>query len=539
ALDTAKIPYRAESSSLVYQAGEVRDLLAAARAVADPSDLLACMTALRSPLFGCGDDDLWSWKQARGSFNILAPVPDGLVEHPVGRGVAYLKGLHQESQWMTPSEVLGALVAERRMLEVAATGPRSRDKWRRLRFVVDQSRAWSETEHGGLRAYLAWAARQGEETARVAEAVLPETDVDAVRVMTVHAAKGLEFPMVVLSGMSSAPRNNGGVRVLWTDDGYEVRLTKKVQTNDFEVVSPLDEQMDSYERRRLLYVATTRARDHLVVSLHRKGSGSSNAELLADAGASTAAGAASFVAGSAGDVPVSAAADAVADVREWADWLAQIEAVREKSRLVSAVSASGLEGTEPAVALADAEPPGHAKGARDVDLPPWSKGRDGLAVGRAVHGALQTINLADGAGLGAAVSSQCMAEGVVEYAEVVTALVRSALDSDVVRRAAERPHWRESYVGTINEDGRVLEGLVDLVYREDDGTLVVVDYKTDAIPPAAVSPRVSYYKPQMEAYRASLAEATDLPVQPVLLFLHPETSTHVTIEDSKPGSAVR
>ncbi|MGI8869612.1 MAG: UvrD-helicase domain-containing protein [Mycobacteriales bacterium] len=59
ALDAARIDYRAEASSLVYQASEVRDLLAGARAIADTSDGLSLVTALRSQLFGCGDDDLW------------------------------------------------------------------------------------------------------------------------------------------------------------------------------------------------------------------------------------------------------------------------------------------------------------------------------------------------------------------------------------------------------------------------------------------------------------------------------------------------
>ena len=115
--------------------------------------------------------------------------------------------LHYDSRWMTPSEVLGRIAVDRRMFEVArrSSRPRARDAWRRLRFVIDQARAWSESEHGGLRAYLAWAAAQSSEGSRVAESVLPETDVDSVRIMTIHAAKGLEFPMVVLSGMSSRP----------------------------------------------------------------------------------------------------------------------------------------------------------------------------------------------------------------------------------------------------------------------------------------------------------------------------------------------
>ncbi len=125
--------------------------------------------------------------------------------HPVGAGIRYLQRLHYDARWMTPSEVLGRIATDRRMFEVAVFSPRARDAWRRLRFVIDQARAWSESEHGGLRAYLAWAAAQSSEGSRVAESVLPETDVDSVRIMTIHAAKGLEFPMVVLSGMSSAP----------------------------------------------------------------------------------------------------------------------------------------------------------------------------------------------------------------------------------------------------------------------------------------------------------------------------------------------
>ena len=59
--------------------------------------------------------------------------------------------------------------------------------------------AWSGAEHGSLRDYLVWATRQGSDTARVAEAALPETDADTLKIMTIHSAKGLEFPMVIVS----------------------------------------------------------------------------------------------------------------------------------------------------------------------------------------------------------------------------------------------------------------------------------------------------------------------------------------------------
>jgi PD-(D/E)XK nuclease superfamily len=104
------------------------------------------------------------------------------------------------------------------------------------------------------------------------------------------------------------------------------------------------------------------------------------------------------------------------------------------------------------------------------------------------------VDLTTGAGIDDAVAAQTLAEGVVEHADLVLSLARAALDTDIVKHAAARPHWRETYTGTVIGD-RVLEGIIDLLYRDDDG-LVIVDYKTDAVPIAALSARVDYYRPQ-------------------------------------------
>src|SRR5690606_27875877 len=127
--------------------------------------------------------------------------------------------------------------------------------------------------------------------------------------------------------------------------------------------------------------------------------------------------------------------------------------------------------------------PGLQKQGRNLELPPWQKGRYGTAIGRAVHGVLQSVDLATGAGLEDAVRSQAAAEGLLGREKVIERLARSALESDAVREAAAVEHWKEMFVAAPLEDGTTIEGYLDLVHRSDDG-LVVVDYKTDAVPDA-------------------------------------------------------
>ena len=149
------------------------------------------------------------------------------------------------------------------MLEVGFAQGRPRDLWRRVRFVIEQARAFGETEGGSLRDFLHWADLQSAEGARVVETVLPETDDDAVRILTIHGAKGLEFPIAIVSGMTTKASNRkAGVQLVFPHDRdtYALRISSRVVTEEFERYQPIDEQMDFHEKLRLLYVALTRAR---------------------------------------------------------------------------------------------------------------------------------------------------------------------------------------------------------------------------------------------------------------------------------------
>ncbi len=78
----AGLPYRAENSSVVYASSEVRAVLLALRAADDPTDNLALVASLRSPLYGCSDVELWEWAAAGGTWGLWATAPDGLERAP-------------------------------------------------------------------------------------------------------------------------------------------------------------------------------------------------------------------------------------------------------------------------------------------------------------------------------------------------------------------------------------------------------------------------------------------------------------------------
>ncbi len=518
ALADLAIPYRAENAAVVYLAPEVRDVMIALRAAADPSDALALVAALRSPLYGCSDVELVEWREAGGHFDILAAPPHDGRGHPVAAAIAHVRSVADDIGTSSPAALLDRIVVERRVLETALAAPDARDVWRRIRYVVDQARAWTDAGGRGVRRYLRWAAYQAQE-GRASDTILPERDHDAVRVMTVHAAKGLEFPITVLSGMTTEVQRRGGTSVVWLPAGGWTLTGKGNEL--FEEFRPVDEQMGDAERRRLLYVACTRAVDHLVVSLHRKPlrpnaviANSPSAHVLANAGGAGH-----------GAVPL----DEPASVRPrptgeplelpWADpveWRAERDRAMAAGYVRSATSATGLAVALSAAGDDDAATdPGLAKDGVDLDQPPWQRGRYGTAVGRAVHAVLQDADLATGADIDVLAAAQCASEGIFGLEPRVAALCRSALAAPIVAAAAggaeQAEHWRELFVVAELGD-QVLEGYIDLLVRTPGG-LVIVDYKTDQWQPGAdQEARVARYRHQLAAYGFALGRLLDEPI---------------------------
>ncbi len=535
-LEERGIPYRLESRSLVYNQREIRELLNLLRAIDDPTDQIALLAALKSPAFACADDDLYRWKQARGKWDYREPAPAGIEESdPVAESMRWLSQTSDRRWTMSVSELVGYVIRERRLLELAVVERQPREHWQRYRFMIDQARAFNDRGGATLAEFLQWAQHQAEQDTRVIESVVPEEDHDAVRIMTIHAAKGLEFPIVVFAGLNIG-RNTSTPALLWREDGRpEVRFGSRLSTPGYGELKQLEDELDAHEEVRRNYVGATRARDHLVISLYRKQE--QNGKTGADQIAAELDGRhVQYNRLSHEQIPsppqlpqISASSEQSDTAADRATWL------RDRERAIQQLTSLPRESATGIASRAAAELEEHGPSANDEpgdDLPPWRRGRAGTAIGRATHGVLQVIDLEHWTDqeVSAAAAAQSAAESLNRnQSGEVSRLVKVALHSDNVREArGSGRYWRELYAA-VEVEGVLLDGFIDLLYETQEGELVVVDYKTDALQSGeATDAALQRYRLQTASYALMLEQTLNRPVtRCVLLFLHPNEEREV------------
>jgi ATP-dependent helicase/nuclease subunit A len=507
ALAEAGVPYRVEGGSLVYRTQEVRDVLNCLSAINDPADEVAVVAALRSPAFACSDTELVQHRMSGGFFDYLREPGTGLAR--VSDALAVLARYHRERHQGSIAALVERFVAERGLVEVGILDRGDRNSFRRMRFVVEQARAFESSGPESLREFVAWMERRSSRDILDNEGAGLDDDEDAVRILTIHGAKGLEFPIVVMAGMGTYPvhrpdnyladHGTGEFGVWIGSEGSNRRFS----LGDCGHLTNTDRLHNEAEFSRLLYVAATRARDHLLVSLHRSVRATTSAAArLEAAGAKDAA--------EPLNAPprVPAARTGPLDELELdpprVDGLEAFQAARDE--LVA--KARGRLFTSATAEVRETQEQGSRKEDNDDPAEPWARGRGGSRLGRAVHASIQSLPLdADDETITAFSRAQAVAEAIPQRAAEAARLVQRALQSEAAARARDASRALREVPFAVQTGAVTLEGFIDLVIETPEG-LEVVDWKTDQIGAGDVEARLDEYRLQAGLYVWGLEEAT-------------------------------
>jgi ATP-dependent helicase/nuclease subunit A len=270
------LPFVTVAGRGYYSRQEVWDLLNLLRALYNPADNLSLASSLRSPLFGLSDDALLALRLVRGldgervtlweALDVAQVVPPD-EQNLVIFARDCLYNLQRSAGRVTLSELLREALAHTGYLATLtglADGARRRGNIEKL---LDKAETSGKVTLGAFSQYLSdLSARE----VREGEALL---DVEgAVTLMTVHASKGLEFPVVVLVDASwERGRRDGGLLIHDPRGGlackvYDPHEDKLVSPFNYKQANRLRDMRETAERKRLLYVAATRAQDILIVS---------------------------------------------------------------------------------------------------------------------------------------------------------------------------------------------------------------------------------------------------------------------------------
>ncbi len=503
ALDALGIPNQVTGSNSLGTLPQIRLLYLAARTAANSEDPLALVALLRSEAFGFSDPLLHELIRGNGEFNYDRALPDTLGSEVAERYNDVFGRLRRYALWLEklgPVPALERIAADMGLFAQAAVGSGGNQRAGGLARALELVRARSGARHSLPEAL--------EVLRRLAEGELEADSMEArpgttppVRVMNVHKAKGLEADIVFLAD----PTGSGGKhpvkvhvdRAQGRSTGYlAVTRTDRFGRGGLLACHPhwsrLEEEEVKFleaERVRLLYVAATRARNRLVVSMR----------------------------------------ESYRNKNPWKDFHAALENAPaldfgplEEQWSRSAPAEGGVAAMRSPLELATVwravcEQRYAVGQAKQVALSghlavPGATGEHGTEWGSAVHALLEAGARDPGADLlllaGRILDpQQCGAFGIPAVVDTVA----SVLASEIWARAGRaRKVLAEVPFGFVRElDGRktLLRGSVDLAFLEDYGW-VLVDYKTDSAGGGRLEELVEHYAPQLKLYAGAWEAAS-------------------------------
>jgi ATP-dependent exoDNAse (exonuclease V) beta subunit len=507
---------------------EILDLVAYVRALANPHDEPALYGVLASPLCGCSSDTLVALALRSRALGVavwevaLAEPPDARVAAFTARFTAARRAAADRGL----GEIIAAAVVDNGYDRHLCALHSPQRRMANVHKLERLAREFEAREGRDLRRFAAALSQGRVGSLRETEAPPPADGTGAVALMTIHSAKGLEFPVVCLADLGHQSVEGHPPALLVDGSRVGLRLPtlerKTLDTLAHAELNAARRAAASAEEERIIYVAMTRARERLILSGAARFASWPNEgrtaiswlgpALLADlaARAASAGGVSECTAAGGAPLSLTLCTAELAGELLWPDADEAVAAVGEVAgpggdRGDPAMGAPASAGvTAPArvaapapstlsyTAIAEYERCPYRYhlqriiGLDDVELA-GGGGEDAAARGTAVHALLERLDFAAprapeerevadaAAAAGAALAG---AEDRAALAELVTAFAASPLCARLA--AATDVRTEEAFAFEL-AGAELVRGSLDVAGRERDGTLLIVDYKTDRL----------------------------------------------------------
>ena len=536
----AGVPFVSDGGRGFYEKFEVGAAIAALSAVARPGDPLALAAALRSPLYGFSDEDIARYF-----------LKDADASGELEEAVSEIHDLHERKKSLSARALLREIYRRAGAFELFLSSSNGEQRVANLLKLMNMAHEFTGDGRRDADAFAAHLAAQEElgRDAREPEALLDAREAGAVRFMTVHQAKGLEFPVVALADVSGRP---DGRQKPWLADRrkgtVDLRLGLKgrgLESAGYADALEREMRFQDAERKRLLYVAATRARDFLLWPAESFGA------IMEEAGAGDGEMEVIQQAASVLEVSPEARAEPESIFRLPDDVFLPKDGASAsvpEERVLREEELKRLK--RPAASWRFLAPSGLIKGdgldaaaseasrilTEEAEIESREAHAGGTAFGELTHGILARLEPPETARLEALREeglARARALGLGE-ADVALALglIRNSVEEGVLARAAAASRrWRELPF-TFELDGRLVRGYVDLAF-EEAGRLVIVDFKTDRVEAAEAEERASSYVNQGGAYVMGLEAATGREAEELVFsFLRPGVDVSLSVDDA-------
>ena len=266
ALEARGVPHVLVGGKTFHDREEVEAMRAALAAVEWPDEELSVFATLRGPLFSVGDEELLEWKQRFRMFHPFRLPADACPPHlqPIVEALRLLQHLHRRRNYRPVADTLQELIDATRAHVGLVLRTGGDQALANVLHIAELARQYEASGGLSFRGFVD-ELRLASETAQSAEAPILEEGSDGVRIMTVHKAKGLEFPIVLLADLTCKLARSDAGR--WIDPGANCCALKlgPWAPTDLLLHNAEEAARDAAEAHRLAYVAATRARDVLVV----------------------------------------------------------------------------------------------------------------------------------------------------------------------------------------------------------------------------------------------------------------------------------